>query len=160
VDVAAEIIKGIKKHCPYAKDGDLRKKVQENLKICFLRSPKGGKAYKDNKTIGLHSKCLDRGKRQKTTIILVLSASYCECRTTTFDSLLSVSSSLPLHHIKNKRTSAKHFIIDDVCCYIGSQNMYICDLAEWGVVIDDARRVQAIREEYWYVSYNRLSSFS
>jgi len=25
---------------------------------------------------------------------------------------------------------SKHFIVDDVCTYIGSQNLYICDLAE------------------------------
>jgi hypothetical protein len=31
---------------------------------------------------------------------------------------------------------AKHFIVDDVSTYIGSQNLYICDLAEWGVVVD------------------------
>ena len=45
--------------------------------------------------------------------------------------------------------TAKHFIIDDICCYIGSQNLYICDLAEWGVVIDDAPSVKKIKEEYW-----------
>jgi hypothetical protein len=49
-------------------------------------------------------------------------------------------------------TTAKYFMIDDICCYIGSQNLYKCDLAEWGVVIDDAARVQAIKEEFWYVA--------
>ena len=50
-------------------------------------------------------------------------------------------SSLGLH--------SKHFIIDDVCCYIGSQNLYVCDLAEWGVVIDNAEAVRDIKEKYW-----------
>ena len=45
--------------------------------------------------------------------------------------------------------AAKHFIVDDICCYIGSQNLYICDLAEWGVVIDDAEQVEKIKEQYW-----------
>jgi phosphatidylserine/phosphatidylglycerophosphate/cardiolipin synthase-like enzyme len=44
---------------------------------------------------------------------------------------------------------SKHFIIDDICCYIGSQNLYICDLAEWGVVIDHKEQVQSFMDEYW-----------
>ena len=44
---------------------------------------------------------------------------------------------------------AKHFIVDDVATYIGSQNLYVCDLAEWGVVIDDAAQTQKFMEEYW-----------
>jgi phosphatidylserine/phosphatidylglycerophosphate/cardiolipin synthase-like enzyme len=49
--------------------------------------------------------------------------------------------------------SAKHFIIDDTCCYIGSQNMYICDLAEWGVVIDDAVVTTNLKKQYWCVIF-------
>jgi phosphatidylserine/phosphatidylglycerophosphate/cardiolipin synthase-like enzyme len=44
---------------------------------------------------------------------------------------------------------AKHFIIDDICCYVGSQNFYICDLAEWGVVIDDREKTAALKSQYW-----------
>ena len=44
---------------------------------------------------------------------------------------------------------AKHFIVDDICCYIGSQNLYICDLAEWGVVVDDEAATKQIKKEYW-----------
>jgi len=98
VDVASEIIKRIQKQFPSAPDGDLRQKVEENLRISFLRSPKGGRYYKDGQTLGLHS---------------------------------------------------KHFIVDDICCYIGSQNFYICDLAEWGVVIDDKETVETIKAQYW-----------
>jgi phosphatidylserine/phosphatidylglycerophosphate/cardiolipin synthase-like enzyme len=50
---------------------------------------------------------------------------------------------------KNRGLHSKHFIVDDVCCYIGSQNLYICDLAEWGVVIDHKVQVQKFMEEYW-----------
>jgi phosphatidylserine/phosphatidylglycerophosphate/cardiolipin synthase-like enzyme len=57
----------------------------------------------------------------------------------------------------NQTTTAKYFMIDDICCYIGSQNLYKCDLAEWGVVIDDAARVQAIKEEFWYVASRTCS---
>mmetsp|Transcript_66221 Transcript_66221/g.98117 ORF Transcript_66221/g.98117 Transcript_66221/m.98117 type:complete len:604 (+) Transcript_66221:72-1883(+) len=44
---------------------------------------------------------------------------------------------------------AKHFIIDDICTYIGSQNLYVCDLAEWGVIIDNEAKTKEIMEEYW-----------
>lgn len=44
---------------------------------------------------------------------------------------------------------SKHFIVDDVCTYIGSQNLYICDLAEWGVVIDSPEAVADIKKRYW-----------
>ena len=27
--------------------------------------------------------------------------------------------------------------------------MYVCDLAEWGVVIDDEKSTKKIKEEYW-----------
>lgn len=36
-----------------------------------------------------------------------------------------------------------------MCCYIGSQNLYECDLAEWGVVIDNRETVESIRTQYW-----------
>jgi len=44
---------------------------------------------------------------------------------------------------------AKFFIIDDRTYYMGSQNLYECDLAEWGVVIDDEGETQRVMEEYW-----------
>ncbi|KAL7471356.1 hypothetical protein ACHAXS_011670 [Conticribra weissflogii] len=44
---------------------------------------------------------------------------------------------------------SKHFIVDDKCCYIGSQNLYMCDLAEWGVVIDNEEEVQKILSDYF-----------
>lgn len=44
---------------------------------------------------------------------------------------------------------AKYFIIDDICTYIGSQNLYQCDLAEWGVVIDDGPTTNKMIEDYW-----------
>ena len=44
---------------------------------------------------------------------------------------------------------SKHFIVDDICTYIGSQNLYICDLAEWGVVIDGAEATTQVMEAFW-----------
>ena len=44
---------------------------------------------------------------------------------------------------------SKHWIVDDVCCYIGSQNLYMCDLAEWGVVVDSETEVKKIMTDYW-----------
>jgi hypothetical protein len=55
--------------------------------------------------------------------------------------------------------AAKHFIVDDIACYIGSQNLYICDLAEWGVLIDNPTETESIKAQYWdpmwKVSYTR-----
>jgi hypothetical protein len=97
VDVAAEIVKTIKVQFPDAQDDLLRKKVAENLRVCFIREQRGN-TWEDGMTMGMH---------------------------------------------------AKHFIVDDISYYIGSQNLYICDLAEWGVVVDDADSTKKIMEEYW-----------
>ena len=43
----------------------------------------------------------------------------------------------------------KFFIIDDVCSYTGSQNLYRSDLAEWGIIIDDADITAQMMEDYW-----------
>ena len=53
VDVAAEIIKTVKRLYPAASDGELRARVETNLRVCFLRSPNGNH-YKDGQTLGLH----------------------------------------------------------------------------------------------------------
>eukprot|EP01082_Thalassiosira_pseudonana_P007276 g6648.t1 g6648 contig23:953662-956452(+) len=44
---------------------------------------------------------------------------------------------------------SKHFIVDDTCAYIGSQNLYMCDLAEWGVVVDSEKEVKKIMDDYF-----------
>lgn len=44
---------------------------------------------------------------------------------------------------------SKFFIIDDVAAYIGSQNLYMCDLAEWGVVVDDASETEKMIKDFW-----------
>lgn len=97
VDVAAEIIKRIKTKFPDAEDGQLRKKIVENLRIAFIREERGN-TWEDGMNMGMH---------------------------------------------------AKHFIVDDIATYIGSQNLYICDLAEWGVVIDDEQQTKKFMAEYW-----------
>lgn len=96
-DVGSEIIKRIKKQFPKADDAHLRKKVEDNLRVCFIRHAKST-TYPDGKNIGLH---------------------------------------------------AKYFIVDDVCSYTGSQNLYVCDLAEWGVVVDDATETEKMLKDYW-----------
>lgn len=96
-DVASEIIKRIKKQVPDADPGDLRKKVEENLRVCFIRHAQCP-TYPDGGSIGLHS---------------------------------------------------KFFIVDDVAAYTGSQNLYECDLAEWGVLVDDADATWKMISEYW-----------
>jgi len=44
---------------------------------------------------------------------------------------------------------AKVWAVDDVALYVGSENLYPADLAEWGVVIDDAERVEEWLNVYW-----------
>ena len=44
---------------------------------------------------------------------------------------------------------AKYFIVDDICSYTGSQNLYVCDLAEWGVIIDDAAITKQMLDDFW-----------
>jgi hypothetical protein len=56
VDVASEIIKRIKSQFPDAPDEKLRVVVQDNLRVCFVKSPRGGSSYKDGGTLGLHGK--------------------------------------------------------------------------------------------------------
>jgi phosphatidylserine/phosphatidylglycerophosphate/cardiolipin synthase-like enzyme len=97
VDVAAEIIKRIKRDYPEAEDDALRAKVNDNLRVAFLRQERGN-MWADGQSVGMH---------------------------------------------------AKHFIVDDTTTYIGSQNLYVCDLAEWGVVIDDEEQTKKFMEEYW-----------
>jgi len=50
---------------------------------------------------------------------------------------------------KTMGNHAKHFIIDDRAYYLGSQNLYVCDLAEWGVLTDDEKQTRKIMSEYW-----------
>jgi phosphatidylserine/phosphatidylglycerophosphate/cardiolipin synthase-like enzyme len=96
-DVAAEIIKTIKDNFPDADDEKLKQKILQNLRVSFLRSPRGQK-WDDGMTMALHS---------------------------------------------------KHMIIDQAAFLIGSQNLYVCDLAEWGVVVDNEEETKRVLREYW-----------
>lgn len=98
MDVASEIIKRMQKMYPDGTDAMLRRKIQDNLRLCYIRCPTGNKYKETGTTIGLHT---------------------------------------------------KHFIVDGTCAYIGSQNLYMSDLAEWGVAIDDYETVQKMKGDYW-----------
>ena len=50
---------------------------------------------------------------------------------------------------ENIGNHAKFLIADDQAAYIGSQNLYVAQLAEHGVLIDDAAAVSRIIETYW-----------
>ena len=96
-ETAAEIIKAMSEEDPEATQDQIKEKVINNLRICFLKNKKGATWETDNK-VGLHS---------------------------------------------------KFFIIDDVCTYVGSQNLYQFDLAEWGVAIDDKSKTAEILQQLW-----------
>jgi phosphatidylserine/phosphatidylglycerophosphate/cardiolipin synthase-like enzyme len=51
---------------------------------------------------------------------------------------------------------AKVVIIDDQAHYVGSQNLYDADLAEFGVIVDDQAATQKMIADY----YSKLSDFS
>jgi len=55
VDVASEIIKRITKQFPDAPDADLRQKVEDNLRICYIRHSKKFD-YESGRRIGNHAK--------------------------------------------------------------------------------------------------------
>mgnify|MGYP000570488196 CR=1 FL=1 len=40
-------------------------------------------------------------------------------------------------------------LLNDTAACVGSQNLYICDLDEWGVVIDNKQQVKKMMDEYW-----------
>jgi len=44
---------------------------------------------------------------------------------------------------------AKFFCIDDKTFFIASQNLYICNLAEWGMVVDDPGEAQRVMDDYF-----------
>jgi len=44
---------------------------------------------------------------------------------------------------------AKLFIIDDICYYVGSQDLYVANLADWGIIIDDEGQTHTVIQEYW-----------
>jgi phosphatidylserine/phosphatidylglycerophosphate/cardiolipin synthase-like enzyme len=51
---------------------------------------------------------------------------------------------------------AKVVIVDDQAFYVGSQNLYDADLAEYGVIVDDQDATRQFIGDYW----SKLSSFS
>jgi len=105
-DIASEITKCMKKVAPEATDDELGQKINENLRISFIKHNGKTKHY-----------YYEEGTMEKDK-----------------------------HEIANH---SKFFIVDDVCSYTGSQNLYICDLAEWGVIVDDANITAKMMEDYW-----------
>lgn len=102
VDVGSEIIKRIEKQFPNALDSELRQKVEDNLRICYIRHAMAD-AYQSGEKIGNHT---------------------------------------------------KFFIVDDVASYTGSQNLYVADLGEWGVIIDNAAKTEEMMTDYWNPMWN------
>jgi len=55
---------------------------------------------------------------------------------------------LPLH--------AKFVSIDDICSYMGSDNLYVSNLAEWGLVFDD----ESVTQKFLEVLYEPMYKYS
>ena len=52
----------------------------------------------------------------------------------------------------------KFFMVDEMAFYIGSQNLYISNLYEWGLLIDDVGLSDQIRTTYWEPLWEASSS--
>ncbi len=48
-----------------------------------------------------------------------------------------------------RRQPRQFFIVDDAAFYIGSQNVYGSDLAEYGLLVDDYAATAAVLATYW-----------
>ncbi|WPC43925.1 phospholipase D-like domain-containing protein [Clostridium sp. JS66] len=53
---------------------------------------------------------------------------------------------------------AKTFMIDDTVFYIGSQNQYVCDLNEFGYVVEDPEKAQEYINSYFNPLWNESKS--
>eukprot|EP00930_Biecheleria_cincta_P099343 TRINITY_DN9097_c0_g5_i1.p1 TRINITY_DN9097_c0_g5~~TRINITY_DN9097_c0_g5_i1.p1 ORF type:complete len:656 (-),score=71.90 TRINITY_DN9097_c0_g5_i1:273-2150(-) len=55
------------------------------------------------------------------------------------------------YHAQNGKVGnhAKNVIVDDTAYIIGSQNLYVCNLAEWGIIVDNKEQCGKFLEEYW-----------
>ncbi|MBV6829922.1 phospholipase D-like domain-containing protein [Xanthomonas euvesicatoria] len=53
---------------------------------------------------------------------------------------------------------AKTFMVDDAVFYIGSQNLYVCNLNEFGFMVEDAVAATAYKENYWTPLWNFSSA--
>eukprot|EP00928_Gymnodinium_smaydae_P020362 TRINITY_DN17870_c0_g1_i1.p1 TRINITY_DN17870_c0_g1~~TRINITY_DN17870_c0_g1_i1.p1 ORF type:complete len:645 (-),score=53.57 TRINITY_DN17870_c0_g1_i1:132-2066(-) len=52
---------------------------------------------------------------------------------------------------------AKFFMVDNRCFYLGSQNMYVANLAEWGLIVDDRCVAAEVLREYWAPMWQQAS---
>lgn len=56
------------------------------------------------------------------------------------------------NHIYDRKPYANHakiYIIDDKAFYVGSHNLYACDLQEFGYFIEDEEQTRVLLNEYW-----------
>ncbi|CAE8641023.1 unnamed protein product [Polarella glacialis] len=72
-----------------------------------------------------------------------------------------VSSHLKISYIRSSSKSrdwpdgehvgnhSKVIIVDEIAHYIGSQNLYIANLCEWGLIFDDADQTAKFMDSYW-----------
>jgi phosphatidylserine/phosphatidylglycerophosphate/cardiolipin synthase-like enzyme len=51
---------------------------------------------------------------------------------------------------KSISNHAKFVMVDDISYYIGSHNMYVAELAEWGVIVDDEDEARRVLNQYWW----------
>jgi len=55
---------------------------------------------------------------------------------------------------------AKFFSVDDRAFYVGSNNLYVCNLAEFGVVVDDQAATQDLLKYYFKPTLDQSKKIS
>ena len=53
------------------------------------------------------------------------------------------------HAYKAIGVHAKGWVVDDVTFYLGSQNLYAVNLAEWGQIVDNALATKQLLTDFW-----------
>jgi hypothetical protein len=56
--------------------------------------------------------------------------------------------------MSNINVGLSNRFFDYVCSYVGSQNLYLFDLTEWGVAIDDKNTTFDIKCVWWNPIWN------
>merc|ERR1711957_1030466 len=54
----------------------------------------------------------------------------------------------------------KFWLVDKTSFFVGSQNLYPNNLAEWGLIVDDASTAEAASKAFWEPLWNASSSYS
>ena len=55
---------------------------------------------------------------------------------------------------------SKFWLVDGIAFYVGSQNLYPNNLAEWGLIVDDTKTAATTKVQFWDPLWNASSRYS